>query len=129
MRRRLILRSTAHAHRELALKIARESMVLLKNDGVLPLKAGDKEDSGGRTAGGIRRMCCMETMRHRVRMRPPRWKEFASSFRAPKSPSLRERISSGWRRSFRLRRCHTPDGKPGLKARIFLRRFHRRAAE
>jgi beta-glucosidase len=30
-------------HRELALKIARESMVLLKNDGVLPLGAGAKK--------------------------------------------------------------------------------------
>ena len=40
-------------HRELALKIARESIVLFKNDGTLPLKAADKEDSGYRTAGGI----------------------------------------------------------------------------
>ena len=31
------------AHRELALKMARESMVLLKNDGVLPLAAGVKK--------------------------------------------------------------------------------------
>jgi len=31
------------AHRELALKIARESMVLLKNDGVLPFAAGVKK--------------------------------------------------------------------------------------
>ena len=30
-------------HRELALKIARESIVLLKNDGTLPLKAGTKK--------------------------------------------------------------------------------------
>ena len=31
------------AHRELALKIAREAMVLLKNDGVLPLASGTKK--------------------------------------------------------------------------------------
>ncbi len=31
------------AHRELALKTARESMVLLKNDGVLPFAAGVKK--------------------------------------------------------------------------------------
>jgi len=33
----------SEAHRELALKIARESMVLLKNDGILPLNAATKK--------------------------------------------------------------------------------------
>src|SRR5208282_45092 len=33
----------APAHRELSLRLARESMVLLKNDGTLPLKPGTKK--------------------------------------------------------------------------------------
>ncbi len=40
------------AHRALALKLANESMVLLKNDGVLPLKTSGQKMSGGGTAGG-----------------------------------------------------------------------------
>ena len=35
------------AHRQLALRTANESMVLLKNDGVLPLSAGDQKNRGG----------------------------------------------------------------------------------
>ena len=38
-------------HRASALKLARESMVLLKNDGVLPLRPGCKTHSGGGAAG------------------------------------------------------------------------------
>ena len=51
------------AHRALALKLANESMVLLKNDGVLPLKTtgtkiavvGPLADADARAAGQLQR--------------------------------------------------------------------------
>ncbi len=44
----------SEAHRKLALKVARETMVLLKNDGILPLKPGKKIAVVGPLADSIR---------------------------------------------------------------------------
>jgi len=78
----------SEAHRELALKMARESIVLLKNDGVLPWR-GRQED------------CCLWASRQSVpvlegnynahlRVRPRLWMESGSSLLRLKSPMLPE---------------------------------------
>ena len=52
------------AHRELALKMARESMVLLKNDGVLPLAAEREKSSRRRAAGRLCRSAARQLQWH-----------------------------------------------------------------
>jgi len=106
------------AHRELALKIARESMVLLKNDGVLPLGANAKkilvvgplaesvEVLHGNYAG---------TASHAVTVLEGIRKQFAGSevSYVPGTDFLRQ--PSVVPASV----FTTPDGKPGLKAEYF----------
>ena len=56
----------SEAHRQLALKIARESMVLLKNDGALPLNAQHKKDCGGGATGRFGARARRQLQRHSV---------------------------------------------------------------
>ena len=108
----------SEAHRQLALKIARESMVLLKNDGILPLNASAKKiavigplaDSlhvleGNYNGTPSRATSALEGIR----------KQFAgagvtftpgTSFLLEYPPVPASALS-------------TPDGKPGLKAEYF----------
>ena len=51
-------------HRALALKLANESMVLLKNDGVLPLKTQGHQDCGGGAAGDQTRRAAGQLQRN-----------------------------------------------------------------
>ncbi len=80
------------AHRELAHKLANESMVLLKNDGTLPLKStGQRSWWWGRWL--TRRACCWETTTE-FRRTPFRfWKASRRSSRATRSATRRERAS------------------------------------
>ena len=73
----------SEAHRQLALKIARESMVLLKNDGALPIAAGAKQrlQSSGRWP--IPCTCSKATTTALRHERPRRWTVFANSLPAP----------------------------------------------
>ncbi len=56
----------SEAHRALAARIARETMVLLKNDGALPLAAGVKQDRRRRTARGSDPRPPRQLQRHAV---------------------------------------------------------------
>ena len=70
-------------HRELALKVAKESIVLLKNDGTLPLKAGTKKILvTGPLAESVRVL--HGNYAARPPTRPPRSKASASSLHLPK---------------------------------------------
>ncbi|MGA7930129.1 MAG: glycoside hydrolase family 3 C-terminal domain-containing protein, partial [Candidatus Sulfotelmatobacter sp.] len=106
------------AHRDLALKIAQESMVLLKNDGVLPLGANARnllvvgplaesvEVLYGNYAG---------TASHAVTVLEGIHKQFAASkiSYVPGTDFLRQPSAVP------LSALTTPNGKPGLKAEYF----------
>jgi beta-glucosidase len=106
------------AHRQLALKIARESMVLLKNDGVLPLKAQPGKIAvvgplaaslhvleGNYSGTPSRSVTALDGIR----------KQFAAAQVAFK-PGTNFLLEDTAVPSSAL---STPDGKPGLKAEYF----------
>ncbi len=105
------------AHRQLALKTARESMVLLKNDGILPLKSAKKiavigplADSPSVLLGNYNGIPSRSTtVLHGIRKQFPG----ASVTFAPGTAFLR----GG--KPVPTAALATPDGKPGLKAEYF----------
>ena len=72
------------AHRELALKTARESIVLLKNDGVLPFGPKIARDRGRWPARRNRSECCTATTAERLREPSPHWRAFESNLARPR---------------------------------------------
>ena len=82
------------AHRELALKAARESMVLLKNDGVLPFAPNVKKFWWWDRSPNLSR-CSTATIAARLRTPSRRWKESANSLPRLRCRTCRERISCG----------------------------------
>ena len=77
-------------HRALAHKLADESLVLLKNDGILPLKPGYQEDRRRRPAGrpdqGVARQLCRYANTYRFRC----WMGSRRSSQTRRSRSFRE---------------------------------------
>jgi beta-glucosidase len=105
-------------HRELALKIARESMVLLKNDGVLPLAASTKKILVvGPLAESIRVLHgnYAGTASHAVTAIEGIRKQFAGAQVSyePGTNFLREHVVVP------TTELSTDDGKPGLKGEYF----------
>ena len=64
----------------MARKMANESMVLLKNDGVLPLKNLGHQDCGGRSAGRSDEGPAGQLQRHSQRTPSPSWKGLKAEF-------------------------------------------------
>jgi beta-glucosidase len=106
------------AHRQLALKLARETMVLLKNDGILPLKAGPTKvavvgplaDSvrvleGNYNGTPSRATTALEGIRKRFGVAQVAFMP-GTKFLRPGSPVPSEVLT-------------TEDGRPGLKAEYF----------
>jgi len=106
------------AHRELSLRLARESMVLLKNDGTLPLKPGTKKIAVTGPLGDQ-----LEVLYGNYNGNPSRatsalqgiQKQFASS-EVTFGPGTRF-LRSG--QIIPESALSTPDGPPGLKAEYF----------
>ena len=105
-------------HRELALKIARESIVLLKNDGTLPLKAGTKKILvTGPLAESTRVLHgnYAGTASHATTALEGIRKQFSGA-EVTFTPGMNFlRVETVVPSSA----LHTPDGKPGLKAEYF----------
>lgn len=106
------------AHRALALKTAQESMVLLKNDGILPLSSNEKKILVvGPLAESVQVLHgnYAGTASHAVTALEGIRKQFSTAQVSyqPGTNFLREHpvIPSTW--------LSTPDGKPGLKAEYF----------
>jgi len=102
-------------HRQLALKIARESMVLLKNDGVLPLASAKKILVVGPLAESVQVLHgnYSGTASHAVTALEGIRKQFAAVAFAPGTNFLREH------HVVPTSALSTDDGKPGLKGEYF----------
>ena len=107
------------AHRQLALKMARESMVLLKNDGVLPLKAGNQKNRGRGAAGRFPACAGRQLQRHTFALDNCAGGHSQAVRQRPRSRSRRARTSCSKIRPVPASALSTPDGKSGLKAEYF----------
>lgn len=114
-----ISEANAAAHRELALKVARESMVLLKNDGALPLSkdirriavVGPLADSarvmqGNYSGSNPQIVTVLDGLRKQFPNATITFNAGTSFLRDSSIPIPEARLSA-------------PDGKPGLKAEYF----------
>jgi beta-glucosidase len=108
----------SEAHRRLALRTARESLVLLKNDGILPLTSPPKAIAvvgpladntrvleGNYNGTPSRAITALDGIRDQFPTSEVRFVPGTHFLRDPKS------IPAGW--------FTTPDGKPGLRAEYF----------